>query len=136
MRFRLGARAFALAASRAARSATSIAFSVAMSLGSESSALIANEKNTTPIACEPSSASRVTMPHSAGCLRSPRVLRHSPIDAFQQVAELRRGDRHHAVRRRRPDEASTLQPLREQAQTPAIVPQNLKSSPSYSPEGI
>jgi hypothetical protein len=30
-----------------------------------------------------------TMPQSSGCLRSPSALRHPPIDAFEQVAELR-----------------------------------------------
>ena len=75
----------------------------------------ANERTTTRFVCDPSPTSRVTMPHSAGRLRSPRVLRHPPVDAFQQIAELRRRDRHHAVRRRRPDEAPALQPFRKQA---------------------
>ena len=41
---------------------------------------------------------------------------------FDHVAELRWGNRHSALRRRRPDEAPTLQPLREQARAMPIVP--------------
>src|SRR5215469_11433763 len=58
-------------------------------------------------------------------LWTPRVLRHTPVDAFQQIAELRRRDRDGARRCRGPDEAATLQPLGEQAQALAVVPQNL-----------
>src|SRR5215470_6873367 len=58
-------------------------------------------------------------------LRTPRALRHPPIDAFEQIAELRRRDRHRAVRRQGPDEASALQPLRIEAHALAVVPQNL-----------
>src|SRR6266436_4885238 len=58
-------------------------------------------------------------------LWTPRVLWHAPVDAFQQIAKLRRRDRDGARRRRGPDEAATLQPLGEQAQALAVVPQNL-----------
>ena len=84
------------AASRAARSATSIAFNVATSSGSESSMLIAAERITERSAClTRRSARRFKMPRSAGRLRSPGVLRQPPVDPFQQIAELRRRDRHH-----------------------------------------
>src|SRR5262245_26865206 len=65
------------------------------------------------------------MPQSAGCLRSPRALRHPPIDAFQQIAKLRRRDRYRPVSRRWPDEAATFQSLRKQAHTLAVMPQHL-----------
>src|SRR5215468_12000453 len=58
-------------------------------------------------------------------LWTPRVLRHAPVDAFQQIAELCRRDRDDTLRCRRPDEAATLQPLGEQAQALAVVPQDL-----------
>ena len=47
--------------------------------------------------------------------RPPRFLRISPIDSGQQIAELRRGDRHRSVGRVRPQEPAPFQPLREQA---------------------
>src|ERR1700733_3166657 len=56
------------------------------------------------------------------------MLRRAPIDAFQQVAELGRRDRHRAVRRRRPDEAAAFQALREQAHALPIVPKHLEQS--------
>jgi len=55
-------------------------------------------------------------------LWTPRVLRHAPVNAFQEIAELRRRDRDGARRHRGPDEAATLQPLGEQAQALAVVP--------------
>jgi hypothetical protein len=70
--------------------------------------------------------------------RTPRVLRQTPIDAFQQISKLRRRDRHCAIRAvalsairavalsgRWPDEASALQPLRKQAHALTNVPQHL-----------
>jgi hypothetical protein len=44
--------------------------------------------------------------NSARRLRSPRVLRHPPVNAFEQITKLRRRDRHRPVRRRRPDKPS------------------------------
>src|SRR5260370_35227465 len=66
------------------------------------------------------------------CLWTPRMLRHAPVDAFQQIAELRRRDRDDALRCRRPDEAAALQPLREQTHALPVVPQNLDQSPATS----
>ena len=57
--------------------------------------------------------------------RTPGFLRHSPIDALQQIAELRRRDRHRSVGRRRPQEPSPFQPFGEQAQALAIAPKAL-----------
>ena len=94
---------FASAAMRAARSAMSIDFSVSTSLGKESSAFIANDGITRCCArVEPVIDCGFTMPRSAGGKRSPRLLRHAPIDAFEQIAKLRRRNRHHPVGRRRP----------------------------------
>ena len=42
-----------------------------------------------------------------------------------KIAELRRADRHHAVGRRRPQEAAALQSLAEQAHALAVVPEHL-----------
>ena len=58
------------------------------------------------------------------------MLRKPPVDPFEKVAELRRRDRHPPVRvfagsRRRPDEAASFQPLREQAHPLSIVPKDL-----------
>jgi hypothetical protein len=55
------------------------------------------------------------------------VLRHASVDAFEQIAELRRRDRHHAPRRR-PDEAATVQALREQEHALPIMPQHFDDS--------
>ena len=58
--------------------------------------------------------------------RPPRLLWVSPVDAGQQVAELRRRDRHHAVGRARPQEAALLQALGEQACPLAVMPDHLQ----------
>src|SRR5580704_1892792 len=69
-----------------------------------------------------------------GRLRSPRALRRTPVDAFEQIAELCRCDRHRAVRRRWPDETAAFQPLGEQAQALAVVPQHLDQSAATAAE--
>src|SRR5215470_9855385 len=71
---------------------------------------------------------------SAGSLWSPRVLRHPPIDAFQQIAELRRRDRHHTIRWRRPEEAASFQPLGEQAHPLPIMPEHFDQSAAPAAE--
>ena len=90
--------------------------------------------HNTPFVSEPAVAYRFTMPRSARRLRSPRVLRHPPVDAFEQVAKLRRCDRHHAVSRRRPDEAASLQTFGEQAHALAVMPQHLDQSATPAAE--
>ena len=121
---------------RAAPRRASIAFSVARSSGSESvSAHRRRCESQSDLRCVSRTiARRFTMPRSAGRLRSPRVLRHPPVDPFQQIAELRRRDRHRAIRRRRPDEAAALQPLREQAHALAVVPQHLDQAAAPAAE--
>src|ERR1700733_10349505 len=69
----------------------------------------------------------------------PCPLRQPPVDPFQQIAELRRRDRHGSIRvlarcRRRPHEPATLQPLGKQAQALSVVPQNLDQSAAAAAE--
>ena len=45
----------------------------------------------------------------AGSERAPAFLRHSPVDPFEKIAELRRRDRHPPVRHRRPQESPALE---------------------------
>jgi hypothetical protein len=66
--------------------------------------------------------------------RPPRLLGVPPINAGQQVTELRGRDRHHAIRRRWPQKASPFQTLREQARTLAIVPDHLQQVAATAPE--
>jgi hypothetical protein len=66
--------------------------------------------------------------------RPPRLLRVSPIDAGQKITQLGRRDRHHAIRRRRPQKATVLQTLHEQARTLAVVPDHLQKVAATSPE--
>src|ERR671931_288231 len=70
------------------------------------------------------------MPQSARRLWSPRVLRQSPVDAFQQISQLRWRDRYRSLRAlarngRGPDKTPAFQPLGEQAHALAVVPQHL-----------
>src|SRR6266508_1187259 len=65
------------------------------------------------------------MPQSAGRLWPPRVLRQPPVNAFEKIAELRRRHRYCPIRRRWPDEATALQPLREQAAIVGITLERL-----------
>ena len=69
----------------------------ARSVGSESSRLVGNDGLTSRCTCELAIAPLFTMPQSAGCLRSPSVMRHPPVDTFEQVAELCRRDCHHYI---------------------------------------
>ena len=124
IRCALAASALALAAtasasSRAARSARIIACAAARSEGSDSGAMVTRRWNHIR------QRSAKPKPSSDRC-RPPRLLRMSPIDAGQQITELRRRDRHHAVGRARPQEAAPLQALREQAGALAVMPDHLQ----------
>src|SRR5713226_5279681 len=70
----------------------------------------------------------------AGRLRSPRVLRQTPIDPFEEVAELRRRDHHRPIHSRWPDEAATFQPLRKQAHALPVMPQHLDQATATAAE--
>src|SRR5665213_1071760 len=59
----------------------------------------------------------------ARALRSPGMLRISPVDRFQQITHLGRTQRHHAIYRRRPDKPSTVEPFGVQRQPDAVMPQ-------------
>src|SRR6185437_3288171 len=59
----------------------------------------------------------------ARALRSPGVLRIPPVDRFKQIAHLRRAQRHHAIRRRRPDKPSTVEPFGVKRQPDPVMPQ-------------
>lgn len=67
--------------------------------------------------------------------RPPRLLWVPPVDPRQEVTELRRRDRHHTLGRARPDEATPLQTLREQAGALAMVsrPRELHPEPLSEP---
>src|SRR6266508_652378 len=69
---------------------------------------------------------RVKKSRLSGGLRPPRAHRHPPINAFQQHAELGRRGCSTPVRRRRPNKAARLEPLRKQAKPLAIPPQHLQ----------
>src|SRR5689334_24083383 len=58
--------------------------------------------------------------------RSPCFLRMTPVNARQEITELRRRDRHYTVGRARPQEAAALQSLREQAGTLAVMPDHFQ----------
>src|SRR5215211_5054982 len=92
----LAASALALAAAvsaetRAARSTRIIACAAERSEGSDSDADVMSRENHI--------GARLQVKTSSHRRRPPRLLRIAPIDARQQIAELRRGDRHHAVGR-------------------------------------
>src|ERR1700752_5307743 len=75
------------------------------------------------------------MPQSARGLWPPGLLRHSPVNAFAQIAEVRGGDRHAAaIGRRRPDEAATFQTLGIKAHALSVMPQFLNQPATASPE--
>src|SRR5262245_43899468 len=79
------------------------------------------------------------MSQSARRLRTPSVLRQPPVDALEQISQLRRRDRHRAIGSlarscRRPDEAAALQPLGEQAHALAVVPQHLDQAAAPAAE--
>src|SRR5271154_1792629 len=74
------------------------------------------------------------MSQSTSRLRPPGFLRHSPVDAFQQITHLPGADRDHPVRRRRPDEAAAFKPLGEQAHALTVVPDHLDQVTSAAPK--
>ena len=60
----------------------------------------------------------------------------APIDPFEQIAELAGRDRHHAIRRRRPHEASSLQALGVQRGAQPVVPEDLDQLAALAPEDV
>src|SRR5947207_6769279 len=79
------------------------------------------------------------MSQSASCLRTPGVLRQTPVDAFQQISQLRRRDRHRPIRavarnRRWPDKTTAFEPFCEQAHALAVVPKHLDQAAAAAAE--
>ena len=62
------------------------------------------------------------------------MLRHPPVDAFEQVAELGRRDRHDAISRRRPQEPASFQSLCEQTHALPVVPEHLDQAAAPAPK--
>src|SRR6266567_5625760 len=116
------AAACACAASSASRCARMIAWAAFRSVGSESAVRFTNKHQHR---CRLLRIHKTNKPHSARHLRPPRVLRHPPVDPFEQITKLRRRDRHQTGRWRLPDEATPLQSLRKQAHPLPVVPQHL-----------
>jgi hypothetical protein len=57
--------------------------------------------------------------------RGDGMWRVPPIDSVEHVGQLRRGDPHHAVGRRRPCEPSPFQPLRVERHADPVMPKDL-----------
>ena len=60
----------------------------------------------------------------------------APIDPFEQIAELAGRDRHYAILRRRPHEASSLQALGVQRGAQPVVPEDLDQLAAFAPEDV
>ena len=72
-------------------------------------------------------------------LWTPRLLRQTPVDPFQQISELGRRDRHASIRLplrngRRPHKPASLQSFCEQTHALAIVPKYLDQSTTPAAE--
>src|ERR1700674_749923 len=74
------------------------------------------------------------MPQSTSRFRPPGFLRHSPVDAFEQIAHLPGADRDDAIRRRRPYETAPFKPLGEQAHALTVMPDHLDQVTSAAPK--
>src|SRR5882762_1357184 len=104
--------AYARATASSSSRASSSRFRLSASSGRASTEVIVSKKTTKPAACDPLVVHRFNPPQLLACyLWPPGVLGMAPVDPFEQVAKLPRRDHHHAIVRRRPDEASLLQPL-------------------------
>ena len=82
------------------------------------------------------SVANLLRPESPCRTRSPGPLWMAPIDGLQQIAELRRRDRHDAGGRRRPDEPAPLEALGIERQAKPIVPKNFDQVTAASPEDV
>src|SRR5216683_587075 len=76
------------------------------------------------------------MPQSTSRFRPPGFLRHSPVDALEQITHLPGADRHHPVRRRRPNKAAAFQPLGESAHALTVMPDHLDQVTSAAPKNV
>src|ERR1700733_5058804 len=73
---------------------------------------------------------------SAGGLRAPGTNRVPPVDPVEHVGQLRGTDRNGSVRRRRPDEAATLQSLGVKRHADAVMPNDLDQVASGTSENV
>ena len=73
---------------------------------------------------------------SPGRLWPPGFLGHPPIDSGQKIRELCDADRHNTIRHRGPQKAPALKPLREQARTLPIVPDDFYQVTATASEDI
>ena len=60
----------------------------------------------------------------------------SPVDPFEQIAELAHRQRHGPALGRRPDETPSLQPLGVERQADAVVPDDLHQATATPPEDV
>ena len=67
---------------------------------------------------------------------TPPTLGVPPVYLLQHIARLRRGQRHRAAHRGRPDEAALVQPLGIERQAQAVVPQDLDQRSAAFPEHV
>ena len=72
--------------------------------------------------------------HSSSNFRPVCFLWRAPINAFEHIPKLRWRYCHRAAGRNRPDKPPALQPLREQAGTLTIVPDDLHQIAAFSPK--
>src|ERR1700730_17392970 len=66
------------------------------------------------------------------CRSGPK--RRSPVDLFEQHRQLGAAQRHRTTCRLRPNKASALEPLAQQAEPVAIKPEDLQNVPSSATE--
>nr|CAJ30156.1 hypothetical protein mgI544 [Magnetospirillum gryphiswaldense MSR-1] len=67
-------------------------------------------------------------------MRTERLARVPPVDPVQHIGELRGRNRHHAVGRRRPDEAPFLQALGVERHAQPVMPDDLDHVAPAPPE--
>jgi hypothetical protein len=64
----------------------------------------------------------------------PRLLRIAPVDSGQEIAQLRRGDRHCFACNRRPDKPSTFETFRKKTRALTIMPNHFQKIAAFPPE--
>src|SRR5262249_28280390 len=78
----------------------------------------------------------VNASHSTRRRWPPGVKRIAPIDAFEQVTELRRRDHNRTIGACRPNEPATFQPLGVERHAEAVMPENLDQLAALAPEDV
>ena len=103
-------------------------------IGKRIAVIITRRWNHTSGVVAPSISRDVRVWRSTHSFGPPRPLRMAPIDAFEQIAKLRRRDHHRSVCNLRPDETAALQALGEQAHALAFMPQNFDQTATAAAE--